>query len=134
MQNNNIISRPSWEVFIGEQNKVTTVGRLLNSTLKPVDALYQETKAKINKAKHDNSTHYLRCCYCNSNLYGRRSQQNTKQFTYYFCHHTPTDDAQRRKYYPVRIIPGQVATFIMIIAQILRTNGEQITNTMSLKH
>ncbi|OBU30171.1 hypothetical protein [Photobacterium kishitanii] len=97
MQNNNIISRPSWEVFIGEQNKVTTVGRLLNSTLKPVDALYQETKAKINKAKHDNSTHYLRCCYCNSNLYGRRSQQNTKQFTYYFCHHTPTDDAQREK-------------------------------------
>ncbi|MCD9485902.1 hypothetical protein [Photobacterium iliopiscarium] len=96
MKNNYIISRPLWEVFVGEQNKVTTVGRLLTNPFKPVDVLYQETKAKIHKAKHDNDTHYLRCCYCNSSLYGRRNPQQPNMFTYYFCHHTPTED-QREK-------------------------------------
>ena len=91
------VSRPLWEIFVGKQNKVTTVGRLLNGVLKPVDMMYQEVKEKINKAKYDDGSDHLRCCHCNNGLYGRRSKQGTGATLYYFCHYTPTDETQKEK-------------------------------------
>lgn len=96
MKKNHIISRPLWEISVGEQKKITTVGRLLTSPFKPIDILYQETKVKINKEKDENDADYLRCCYCNSGLFGRRNPQQSNVFTYYLCHYKPTKD-QREK-------------------------------------